>query len=60
MGGYPGDIASDWFIWEVTLCWVNGSQDFEGMSGTTHPTTQCCIQEDLSHEGLIGHDAGLI
>jgi len=21
MGGYPGDIASDWFIWEVTLCW---------------------------------------
>jgi hypothetical protein len=21
---------------------------------------QCCIQEDLSHEGLIGYDAGLI
>jgi hypothetical protein len=60
IGGYHSDIASDWVIWEVTLCWVSGSQNSEGMSVTTHPTTWCHIQEELSHQGFIGCDAHLI
>ena len=31
-------------FWDMMLfCWMSGSQQFQGILGTTHPGTQCYI-----------------